>query len=408
MFSKFHKIFDSLTSKERQIFQTAVLIFVISSLLNGANLFYKKTILAPIEGGNYKEGLVGQPIAINPLIARNNDVDQSLISLLFQDVIDLTEKYKVTDNQKTWTLELKQDIFWSDGEPITSDDIVFTLQTIQNPETHSSLFSIWQGVKAEKLNEKEVRFILKTPYAFFLENLKSLKITPEHIFGTIPAANLRISDYNFEPISSGPYQFLSYSKRRDGFINEYHFTENQFFNGGKPLIKNLIFKFYPDYEKAIDSFNKKEIDGLGGLSIADIEKIKIGHQIRKIDIPRYYAIFFNSGTNEILKDGNVRSALTLAVDRGKIITTALRGYGIPISGPIHPSIEGFLNIEDDIKFSLDKAKEILDENNWKIGEDGIAANTIKGNENKLEFEIIVPEINFLTEAIDIIARDWPG
>ena len=78
MLSKFHKIFDALTQFERQLFQGAALVFTFSVVLNSANIFYKKTILAPIEGGSYTEGLIGQPIALNPIISNNNDVDRDL------------------------------------------------------------------------------------------------------------------------------------------------------------------------------------------------------------------------------------------------------------------------------------------------------------------------------------------
>ncbi len=407
MLSKFHQIFDSLTRLERQIFQGAIIVFILASLLNGANAFYRKTVLAPIEGGSYTEGVVGQPISLNPLISAQNDADRDLMEVIFSDLGELLEKSKVNDDGKTWVLELKENLLWSDGEPLTADDVVFTLEAIQNPDSHSPLALTWQSVTAEKLNEREIRFSLKTAYAFLLDNLKALKIVPQHIFGAIPAANLRLSDYNLEPVGSGPYAFSKFLKRRDGFIVQYQFTANPFYHGPKPLIQELNFKFFQNYQEAIAAFNKKEIEGLGGLSPAQIPELKIGHEIQEIQIPRYYAIFLNSSTAPALKNKEVRLALGLTTDRSKIIETVFGGRALAISGPLYPSIEGYdPEFDRQSEFSREAARELLEKNKWRPDAEGILLKKIGSEELKLDFEIIVPQIDFLVEAVNLIAEDW--
>lgn len=406
MLSKFHKLFDSLTRLERQIFQGALIIFALSSLLNGANAFYRKTVLAPIEGGSYTEGVVGQPIVINPLIAAGNEADRDLIELLFSDLSELMADYKLSDDQKSWTIELKENLFWSDGEPITADDVIFTVGAIQNPDTYSPLAQTWQSVAAEKLNEREFRFTLKIPYAFFLDNLRSLKIVPQHIFGAIPTANLRLSDYNLEPVGSGPYLFLNFAKRKDGFISDYRLRANQAYIGGLPLIQELRFKFFPKLEEAVAAFNRKEIDGLGGLSPSDLGDLKIGYQLRELNIPRYYAIFMNPSTAPALNQKEIREAIALVTDRGNLIQTVLAGRGIAIAGPLYPDIEGYdPEVSETARFSPKDAVELLETKGWRNSEGGIRVKKIGKEELKLEFEIIVPDIDFLAEAVSILKED---
>lgn len=406
MLSKFHKLFDSLTRLERQIFQGALIIFALSSLLNGANAFYRKTVLAPIEGGSYTEGVVGQPIAINPLIAAGNEADRDLIELLFSDLSELMADYKLSDDQKSWTIELKENLFWSDGEPITADDVIFTVGAIQNPDTYSPLAQAWQSVAAEKLNEREFRFTLKIPYAFFLDNLRSLKIVPQHIFGAIPTANLRLSDYNLEPVGSGPYLFLNFAKRKDGFISDYRLRANQAYIGGLPLIQELRFKFFPKLEEAVAAFNRKEIDGLGGLSPSDLGDLKIGYQLRELNIPRYYAIFMNPSTAPALNQKEIREAIALVTDRGNLIQTVLAGRGIAIAGPLYPDIEGYdPEVSETARFSPKDAVELLETKGWRNSEGGIRVKKIGKEELKLEFEIIVPDIDFLAETVSILKED---
>jgi len=407
MFSKFHKIFDSFTKLERQVFQGASIVFAFSIFLNGVNLFYQTTVLTPISGGTYTEGVVGQPIAINPLIAGSNDIDRDLIEVVFSDLTELADSAKVNDDHRVWTVTLKNGLAWSDGEPITADDVVFTLETMQDPDAHSPSFAAWHGVIAERMSEREVRFTLKTPYAFFLDNLKEFKVVPRHIFGTIPTANLRLSDYNFEPIGNGPYVFSSYTKRKDGFITDYTFTANPHFAGTETLIKELKFKFFADYQEAIEAFNHRAIDGLGGISVYDLPDIKIGHQTVEFNIPRYYAVFLNPGTSLPLREKAVRVAFDAATDREKLRAVALKGYGQPIGGPLYPGIEGYdAAIGTGARFSLETAERTLEDAGWKRGDDGVRRKRVEKDDFRLAFDMIVPDIDFLIEATKILEEDW--
>jgi len=407
MFSKLNSIFYSFTNLERRIFQGTLLIFLVTFFLNGANAFYKTTVLEPIEGGRYIEGVVGQPIALNPILAANNDIDRDLIEILFGDITELAETITVDDEKLVWTVKLKEDLLWSDGQPITADDIIFTLESIQNPETHSGVFATWQGIVVQKLSQKEVRFTLKTPYVFFLDNLSTLKIAPEHIFGAIPPANLRLSDYNFEPVGNGPYRVTGYEKNKDGFIHTYHLAANELYIGEKPLIQDFTFKFYPSFETAITAFNKKEIDGLGGLSISNTQSLNIGHQIKEVRIPRYYAIFLNQSTSLPLKDDVVRKALKAATDTKTMVREALDNRAYVSYGPILPGIEGYdATLETIPTTSFNAAAQLLEDDGWIMGEDGIREKTISGNIVRLSFEIIVPDIDYLVSTAQLLEADW--
>ncbi len=406
MFSKFHKIFACFTEAEREIFQGTAIIFLLSLFLNGANAFYKGTTVAPVGGGTYTEGVVGQPITINPLLTGGNEPDRDLTELLFADLARLVQTIKSTDGGRLWNVSLKPDLHWSDGTPITSDDIIFTLTAIQDPETHSSLFGTWHGVTVERLGEREVRFTLKTPYAFFKDNLSAFKIVPAHLFDAVPPQNLRLSDFNLEPVGSGPYAFAGFEKRKDGFFTSYHLVANPSFNGAEPLIREFIFRFFQNYEEAIAAFNRHEVDGIGGLSPTNLAEIKIADQLHEIKIPRYYAIFMNQSAAAPLKDRVIRTALASATDRATMITRALGGRGIPIIGPLYPGIEGYDPTLTPPSFSIDEAIKLLDANGWLPGDDGIRVKKVGADHLRLAFELVVPDIEFLVESAKVIVDDW--
>lgn len=407
MFYRILQILKSFSVKERYLFGAASLIFVVSALLWGITTFYEKTVPEAVEGGSYIEGVVGQPIAVNPLIAGDNDADRDLIALLFASLFDLADTYKADEAQKVWTINLKENLKWSDGESLTSDDVIFTINTIQDPEARSPIFTTWQGVLAERLSERELRLTLKNPYAFFLDNIKNLRVAPQHIFDNIPPQNFRLSDFNLKPVGSGPYKFSSFDKRSDGFIGEYSLVSNKYYALKRPFIADLKIKFFPNRLEAISAFNIKSVDGIGGLDQADLENIKINYKTLDVDRPRYYAIFFNQGVNPVLKEKDVRLALSVAIDKQRILNDAINGRGVIVNGPIPPTVTGYdAQIYANEAFSMEKANEILDKAGWKIGDDGIRSKVVGKNKLRLEFEMAVPEAKFLIESANFIRDDW--
>lgn len=402
----FFQLFKTFSKTERRIFLAGLVIFIIAFSFWITRSYERFTVPRPNSGGTYTEGLIGQPSLVNPTITAT-DVDRDLAELLFAGLLDLADQYEISADQKNWTFNLKEGRVWSDGEPITSDDVIFTLELMKDSDARSPLTSTWQGVVAERLSERQFRLTLKTPYAFFLDNLKSLKIIPRHVFEVIPPANLRLSEFNLEPIASGPFIFNSLKRRRDGFITYYNLIRNENFAGQKPLLKEFWFRFFSNKEDLLDAFNQREIDGFGGLEFKDLKDIRVGHRILKIALPSYYAVFFNPALNAQLKDRDIREALTLATDKNRIVHEVFSDDALIIHGPIVPTISGYApNIYKNEETSFDKASAILENNGWRRDEDGIRFKTIDRKKMRLEFEIIVPQVEFLLKTVEIIKADW--
>lgn len=404
MFVRTSKIFKSLSRHERYIFMAAFLAFTASSVFLLAGFLNRNTILAPVNGGEYKEGIVGQPTFINPVLIGDNDVDRDLIELIFSDLFDLADSYKVDNQGAIWNVRLKDNIFWHDGKAITSDDVIFTVRAIQDPDAHSPFFSNWQGVVAERVSEREVKFVLSSPYAFFDGTLKELRPIPKHIFGDIPAANLKLSNYNLEPIGSGPFKFNSFQKRHDGFIADYKLARNENYFGQKSYLDGFILKFYLNNDEMIEAFNSGAIDGFGGINPKDLIGVKLDYRAFELTMPRYYAVFFNANSQPLLSDKNIKLALSLATDRQTLIKNVFLGRALPVFGPLISSIEGHSGVE------FEKANKILDDDGWRINNEGIREKEfIQGKKKeilKLEFKLVVPEIPFLVETANIIQEDW--
>ncbi len=408
MFVFLIRLFKSFSRKELLFFLIASGVFLISFSLSLAEFVIQKTKIVAISGGDYSEGIVGQPSFINPVLA-NNDTDRDLIKLVFSDLGRLAESYKVSEDGKIWRYRLKESVNWQDGEKITSDDIIFTIETIQNPDVYSPTFQNWQGIGVQRISEREVEFKLPTPYVFFKAVLEDLKPIPKHIFAKIPAANLRLSDYNLQPIGSGPYKILAFEKQSDGFIDSYTLERNDNYFGDKAYLKKLRVVFYASEDEIINAFNGGEIDGFGLMNNRDLVKIIFPHQVFPFKMLKYYAIFFNYYSHPAIKERNVRMALDLAINKEELAKKAFGDYATAVFGPLIPGVEGFHlspSQGDNMRATVDKTNKILDDSGWILNEEGVRQKMIGKESVKLEFTLVVPQIPILIETAELIKQEW--
>lgn len=365
----FKKILNSFTRRERQAFIGAVFIFLIATIFWLALFLGDKINFLPKRGGQFREGEIGQPTFINPLISAN-EIDRDISSLIYSDLLSLSSDYQI-EKETNYLVKLKQNLVWDDGQPLTSDDVIFTVKTIQDSDAHSPLAQTWQGVVVERISELQIRFILRNSYVFFPDNLKNLPIIPQHIFGKIPAANLKLSTYNLEPVGSGPYKFERFNKEKDGFINQYQLVINENYAGKKPYIEKFIFNFYENANDLIKAFNQRKIDGFGGLDSEQLKKISLSRDLKGIIMSNYYSIFFNQNINSNLKDRDIRLALIQAIDKKQIIQKVFEGEAMEIGQALEKNLS-----------TCDRCLE------------------------RTEFNLVVPQINFLIKTAEIIRDNW--
>jgi peptide/nickel transport system substrate-binding protein len=406
------RILSALTGRERKVFIVALFLFVVSLGAILGRAYFHATMLVPVQGGEYREGIVGQPISVNPILNQHNDVDRDIIELVFSGLFktnghggvrpDLAESYTMSEDGKVWTIYLRNNVFWHDGEKLTADDVVFTVEAIQDVETGSRLFASWQGVIVERVSSLEVRFTLRTPYAPFIENLKDLKILPRHLYQAIPHANFRTSDYNLEPVGTGPFRFVAAQKQKDGFIQSYTLGRNEQYYGGPVFIDRINIRFYQDTEALIDAFNNREIDGFGNGSEAALAKIKIPVQTYSFSLPRYYAIFLNQNIAGIFADSAVRKALVYGIDSKSMVQLVFGGHGAATHEPLLPGMLGYESREPVYPYDPERAAKTLDDAGWRMPEDG--GTRIKGDQ-ALSFELVVPDTEELRQAAEMAARD---
>jgi len=401
----FKKVFAALTKKERITFVLALAGTVVSFAVVIGFVIATTTKAVPAAGGEYTEGMLGQPEYINPVIA-SSQTDLDLVKMVYSNLSDISDSITPSADLKTWDVRLKQGLTWQDGQQLTSDDVVFTVQSIQDPDAHSPLLESWQGVTATRASELEVEFTLTNPYSFFGDTLNNLYILPKHLYAETPPGNWHLSDYNLKPVGSGPYQFVSYNKNSDGFISSYQLAA---WNGtveAHPLIQNFDVDFFNDENTLVQNFNNGTIDGFGNVSPEDIAEITRPDNTVMWPTSAYYAVFFNQSVNLGLQDPVVREALSAAVDRAQLVSATLGGNGTPEHGPIPQGAQYYSAIAPTTSSAV-FAESLLDNAGWTItGSSTFRSKVINGATIPLVVNLTVPQIDFLAKTASYLQTAW--
>lgn len=395
-----------LTPLERRvIFGTGVtaILALLFILISG---YFHITYEAPREGGSFTEGVVGQPVFINPLLGSGAQADRDLIEIIFPGLSTITETIDISENGKNYLVKLKKGARFSDGAPITAKDLIFTVKTMQNPDANHTERSRWQNVAVEKINEDEARFSLGTTKSYFLEILQDLRVAPAHVFESIPVPNLRLSSYNLSPIGYGPYAVKEVVTEKDGFIKEVRLAVNKAFAERKPNITDFSFRYYTSEMEAIAAFQRREIDGYGTYNPQAEKEITVDQESFAITMPRSFALFFNQVKNPVLQNVNVRKALLFATNREEIVEKIFQNSARVSVGPIGANVKGFLKGLEKQEFSLEQANKLLDEAGFKKDEKNGRMKVEGKTLTRLQLTITYPEIGFLKETVELLAKNY--
>lgn len=360
-----------------------LLVLLLGSVLVQTRVlgrYYLKPQPAP--GGIYTEGMLGNFTNVNPIFA-STTVDSSVSRLIFAGLLkynqnnqlagDLAEKVEIDEKGTLYTVLLKSNLKWHDGRPLTAEDVVFTYQTIQNPDSKSPLMASWQGVTIKAINERTVTFALPNALVSFPYSLTS-GIIPKHILGDVPKTQLRSVSFNsVNPIGAGPFKWEGVSvsgETTEDRQQNISMAPFKGYIGGVPKLDKLILKVFRDESTMVELFKKQELHALSGLSSTP-GSLRGDPAITEYNIPLTGAVMvFLKNSNDVLKDPVVRKAVSLATDPAK---TAIN-FEPPIKQVTQPFLEGQVGYNKSLSqqtSNLDQAQKILTDAGWQLNDKGV-------------------------------------
>lgn len=325
-------LLGAMTRFERSMLALFSLFFVVSLGVLIHKFYYDSTVLVPKVGGTYIEGSVGELRPLNPWFTVGSDVNRDIVSLVFSGLLRYnpqTQKIEedlatisVSKDGRTYTLALRDGLLWHDSTSekphyVTSDDVLFTFQTIQHPEFPNTLLrENYRGVEIKKVDARTVRFILEKPYNFFTSNL-TLGLLPAASFEGIPVGKLHQAlDFGFEPVGAGPYRVHSINQVE--LSTEVTLERFQLPFPPTYRLERVVFRLFPDYPTLMSDI--QNLDGVRLVPRNERGEPRVPRRFtaRTYTLPQYVAIFYNLDKKS-LQDKNLRLGLQLGTNKQALV-----------------------------------------------------------------------------------------
>lgn len=336
---------------------------------------------APVSGGMYAEGVVGEIDTLNPLYA-TTPAEQSASRLLFSTLFsydstgslkgDIAKKYTIDESGKTYTVTLKDDVRWHDGTPLTAADVAFTASLLKKPATGSPLSASWQDIEVKKVTDTTVQFTLPAAYVPFPHAL-TFAVLPEHILKEVPPNMLREHSFSQEPIGSGPMALRFMQRVKDGASGHavVHLKRNELYHSGVTRISRMQLHAFENYDELVKGVRSRSINAANGSSINKLMSFSDDERYNVNVAPVQAGVFalFNT-QSDLLQDKEVRRALVRGTDVVKALTD-LKWSPHKIDSPF---TSGQVKLTDrEAKPALDskKAQQMLEASGWIANEKGL-------------------------------------
>ena len=333
----------------------------------------------PMEGGTLNSTLWPEPpgiiIGVNlnaPTLLPATKIFEGLLTYDFElnPLPRLAESWEVSDDGLTYTFNLRDDVYWHDGEKFTSEDVVYTL-TEFIPEVHARSRPTFERVEVEAPDDYTVVLTLEEPYGPLIRSFDAIgaPMMPEHIYA---GTDIRNNPANRDPVGTGPFEFEEW--RPGQYI---HLVANEnYWKEGRPYLDEIYYRFVPDSSSRALALETGQV------------QLATQNDIELVDLARLEAMPHLEITTkgwewgapiswlemnirrEPFDDVRFRKAVMHAIDHEFIRDNIFFGYATVPTGPIHSSSPFYTDDVTRYPYDPEKARALLDEMGLEPGEDG--------------------------------------
>lgn len=387
----------NLRDVKNLVFSWLFIVFVLLSAVAIAQYYgrenYSKEVFS--DGGTYSEGIVGEINSLNPIFA-STEPERAFSRLAFSRLttIDSSGSLKnqlassiVNDDKyENFTINMRDNVVWSDGDKLTVDDVVFTVNLLKNKTINPSQYSNWKNIKIEKTGDYSLKFELPNEVRNFAYSL-NFAILPEHKLKDISVDSIREDNFSENPVTSGPFKLRMLQKIGEQSV--IHLEANDDYFLGRPKLNRFEIRTYKDSVDIKTALVSGEILASPNISLSDFtdqEKLRLNEV--NSDLNRGAYAFLNE-SDSVLKDQKVRKAIQQGVD-----VEAIRKNLNGMTALDLPILDGFLNDDTEIELpKVDKnaAKKILEDDGWKLSNDKIR----QKDGQKLSINLITVKSDYL-------------
>ena len=291
-------------------------------------------------GGAFTEGTLGKISTLNPLFASTNS-EKTLSRLLFSSLsendysghagLGLADSIVPSEDGKIWTVHLRDNLKWSDGEPLTNSDVLFTVKLIKNASVSTYYSSNLAKVDLTETENGLLQFELASSYGDFASAL-NFPILPEHILKNIEPKKLAESDFSKNPVSSGAFVFTASQPIGTSGENVIYLSANSHYYKGKPMLDSFAVHAFLETDSILSALNSGSITATVELPSQYSSKVTSPNIYEKRTSIKSGVFAFLNNTSPILKNKSLRQAIQKGINLKEIREVA--GDNLALDYPI--------------------------------------------------------------------------
>ncbi|MBB4930754.1 peptide/nickel transport system substrate-binding protein [Lipingzhangella halophila] len=293
----------------------------------------------------------------------------------------LAESWEPSDDGRTWTFDIRDDAQWSDGEPVTAEDVAWTYTTMMEDDAAATA----QGNFVENFeevtapDENTVEITLDEPQATMLA--LDIPIVPKHVWENVDDF-AEFNNDQFPIVGSGPFVLTDHKPNRSITLEA-----NPDYWRGAPGFDRIVFRYYDDQDAAVEALRSGEVSFVEGLTPTQADDLD-GEEnvtVNNADGKRFEGFTINPGAetqdgeefgdgHPALEDKTLRQAIMAAIDKDEIVNKVYGGYAEAAEGYIPSRYDDYTwapEGDDRIDFDPDDANDMLDKAGYEIGDDGV-------------------------------------
>ena len=310
----------------------SLLVAALIMLAATQSIWFRDTYSEDVfsSGGTYTEATIGDVSSLNPLFATTNS-EKTLSRLMFATLatidysghpgIGLAASILPSEGGKVWTVKLRDGLKWSDGAPLTNEDVLFTVDLIKNSSVNSIYDSNLANVKVAENENGEIVFTLPSVYADFISAL-NIPIVPKHELDDADPKTLIEDTFSNTPVTSGAFSLNALQSIANGNEKIYYLSANPNYYKGHTLLDSFAIHTYKDKDSVVNALNSGAVTATAELSGPDADRVVAGQFIKKNSSLNSGAYIFFNTTSEIVKNKDLRSAIRQGIDLEKIRAAA--------------------------------------------------------------------------------------
>lgn len=373
----------------------------------------------PVTGGSYTEGLIGEFSRLNPVLGYFNSPDRDINRLIYSRLVnfddrgwpqpDLAESWGISRDGTIYNFSLRTDANWHDGEPVTSADVVFTIELLKNPEypLPNDLQKFWEEIEVEALDAHTLQFRLPEPFAPFLDYL-TFGILPAHLLEGLTPAQLIAAPFNMNPVGSGPYQFEQLIVE-EGEITGVALTASDSYYQKRPFLDQIIFRYYDNASEALAAYQEGSIQGISQITSEILPQALQEPNLNLYTgrLPELTLILLNLDNPELpfFQEASLRKALLMGINRQWLVDRLRNSQAAIADGPIFPNTWAYYQNIPRVEYDPDEAVKLIKEAGYTIPAEG---GNVRANEEGVffSFTLVHPQGENYTALAEALQRNW--